>query len=60
MSADTVELDVSCPVVGRERALALAREHFIYCYDIVHQGTGTLDHLAATLSNSGVWFFWWD
>ena len=60
MGTDTVELAVSCPIAGREEALSVAREQFIYCYDIVHQGTGTLDHLAAGLVRSGVWFFWWD
>lgn len=60
LGTDIAELQVACPVSGRDQALTLAREHFLYCYDIVHQGTGTVDHLAAGLVESPVWFFWWD
>ena len=35
-------------------------EQFAYCPDIVDQGAGTLEALAAVLVNASVWFFWWD
>ncbi len=57
---DVIELTVDRPPQTREEALALARQQFIYCADIVHQGTGSLEALAATLLDGSVWFFWWD
>lgn len=57
---DVMEISVSRPVTGREEALALADEQFLYSYDIVAQGTETLDRLAAHLLQATVWYFWWD
>lgn len=45
---------------GREAALALAREQYEYCPDIVDQGVGSTAALAATLMVSDWWYFWWD
>jgi hypothetical protein len=44
----------------REEALDLAREQYLYCADIVDQGTGSLSLLAANLMVDPWWFFWWD
>lgn len=44
----------------REAAMALALEQFEYCTDIVHQGVGSIEALAATLMAENWWFFWWD
>jgi uncharacterized protein DUF4253 len=60
VTPDTIELGVGRPVSTREEALALAREQYVYCADIVQQGTETIEGLAATLLNASVWFFWWD
>jgi hypothetical protein len=57
---DVIELTVERPAATREEALALARQHFIYCADIVHQGVGSVEELAATLLGATVWYFWWD
>jgi len=57
---DTVEFKVDRPVSTREDAMELAREFYAYCPDIVDQGTGTIDSLAATMLGAKVWFFWWD
>jgi hypothetical protein len=57
---DTIECTVSRPPATREQALELAREQFIYCSDIVYQGTETLSALAASLQRGKTWFFWWD
>ena len=60
LADDVVELIVARPPRTREEALALAKEQYIYCPDIVQQGVGSVEALAATLINSTVWFFWWD
>ncbi|WP_414650247.1 DUF4253 domain-containing protein, partial [Duganella sp.] len=33
---------------------------YLYCADIVDQGTESIEALAATLLNARVWYFWWD
>lgn len=60
MSGDAINLRVSRRPQSREEALALAREHYLYCNDTVDQGTRTLSALAAMLMESDWWFFWWD
>jgi len=51
---------VDKPPHSQTEALALANEHFAYCEDIVTQGVGTIEGLAATLLEGKTWFFWWD
>lgn len=60
MLPDLLELRVARPPAWREAALALAAEQYVYCYDIVIQGTQTVEALAASLLGGTVWFFWWD
>ena len=60
MSSDVMECTVEHPPSTRTAALELAREQFLYCTDIVHQGTETLEGLAATLLDANTWYFWWD
>ena len=60
VGGDTLELLVERPVVARSELAALAREQFLYCADIVTQGTGDVAALAGELSGAGAWFFWWD
>ena len=60
VSSDIIECTVSKPPRTREDALALADEQFIFCADIVSQGTETIENLAATLVGAEVWYFWWD
>jgi len=57
---DIIEGRVTRRPADREAALALARELFAYCPDIVDQGTDDLATLAAILMVSDWWFFWWD
>lgn len=57
---DIIEGRVARRPTDRAAALALAREMWAYCPDIVDQGTGDLATLAATLMVSDGWFFWWD
>ena len=60
MTGDSIEMAASRPPRDREAALRLAHEQFVYCADIVLQGVGTLDALAATVLDARVWYFWWD
>ena len=57
---DIIEAKVSNPPMTYEEALLLAKEQFIYCADIVHQGVESLENLAALLQNGSTWYFWWD
>jgi hypothetical protein len=57
---DIIEYRVKRRPASREEAMALAQEHYELCSDIVLQGPGTLEPLAATLMASDWWFFWWD
>lgn len=43
-------------------SLEAAIEHYAFCPDRVDQGTSTykLSELAAGLSQSDIWYFWWD
>lgn len=60
ISADTVEMQIDRPPADRDSAIKLAVEQYAYCADIVDQGTGTIERLAATLLNGRSWYFWWD
>jgi hypothetical protein len=60
LSFDTTNLRVARRPATREAALELAREHYLFCNDIVEQGTDTLNGLAAYLAADDWWFFWWD
>ena len=57
---DVIEFTVERPPRTREEAMALARQQFVYCDDIVHQGVGSIEALAATILEAKVWYFWWD
>ena len=56
---DVLEFRLPQPV-DREKAQALALEQYAWCPDLVEQGVGTVGALADTLSQSTVWYFWWD
>ncbi|RZI56578.1 MAG: DUF4253 domain-containing protein [Rubrivivax sp.] len=60
ITGSVVEFVVDRPPATADEALALAREHFLYCDDLVIQGYGTLEGLAAALLDAPVWSFWWD
>lgn len=57
---DTLNLRAVRRPADRAGALALAREHYSYCPDVVDQGVGSLSALAALLLADDWWFFWWD
>jgi Domain of unknown function (DUF4253) len=60
VTADVIEATVKHPPAEKEECYTLAREQFSYCSDVVTQGVGTIDALAATLYNGKSWYFWWD
>jgi hypothetical protein len=60
LDTDTLELEVGRPPTTRKDALRLAGEQYRYCSDIVEQGTGTIEQLAAGLLKGRSWYFWWD
>jgi hypothetical protein len=60
ITSDTVEFEVARPPQTKEEALELAKQHYTYCPDIVEQGVGDIETLAAVLINAKHWFFWWD
>jgi hypothetical protein len=57
---DRIDLRVRRRPVTREEALALAREHHVYCGNILEHGAGTLSVRAAALLEHDWWTFWWD
>lgn len=57
---DAIEFYVHRPPDNRKDALNLAYEHFVYCPDIINQGTGSIATLAALLLAGQAWTFWWD
>lgn len=59
-TSDVLEFKNPNPPKTLQEAMPLAREQFIYCQDIVTQGVGYIDALAAGLVNNPYWFFWWD
>ena len=57
---DVLEMSVMRPPTSRNDAIALARQQYDYCEDIVDQGTETILGLASVLYYGKAWFFWWD
>ena len=60
MNASTINLRVATRPKTREEALALAREHYVYCADVIDQGFPSYSALAAYLMANDWWYFWWD
>lgn len=57
---DQIHCLANRPPQTRDAAMELAREQFLFCTDLVIQGTNTLQRLAAELLNQRSWKFWWD
>jgi Domain of unknown function (DUF4253) len=57
---DSLDCFVTKPPESREECLHLARELTIYNGEFIESGIGTLSNIAAMLSNSKFWYFWWD
>lgn len=59
-SDDTLNIRVKSRPQTRAEALALAREQYEFCPDIVDKCLGDLSSLAAMLMEEDWWHFWWD
>ncbi len=59
-SGDIVELVIERPPRNVAQLREVTKQHFLYCTDIVHQGTDTLPALANALGADRTWYFWWD
>jgi len=60
LSGDVLDLQITMPLRSKEEAMTVAKEQYIYCTDIVDQGTNDISTLAATLIGQNWWSFWWD
>lgn len=59
-TSDVVECVVNRPPQDEAAAFSLAVEQWLYCPDIVVQGTMSIRRLAIELWKHSQWFFWWD
>jgi hypothetical protein len=60
LGPDVMNLKVARRPETPEVALSLAQEQYVYCPDIVDQGSGKIEDLAQTLLQEDWWYFWWD
>ncbi|OII61919.1 hypothetical protein BJP40_30245 [Streptomyces sp. CC53] len=61
LGPDIMSVSVAAPPRTRGHALAVAREHFAFCPDIVSQGVGSIEEYAEEdVLNRTDWWFWWD
>lgn len=60
IGGDVLELRTATRPAFSGEALALAREQFDYCSDVLDQGYRDLATLAAALRETDWWYFWWD
>lgn len=58
---DVMEMQVPKPIKTKD-SIEVAKEHYAFTPDRVDQctTTGTLSELAACLTVSDIWYFWWD
>ena len=57
---DTLQFYLDQPPTEDRTLKPISEEMFLYCMDIVDQGTGTLSDLKQSLAGNPFWFFWWD
>lgn len=60
LSFDTMNVRVRSNPKSRDEAIALAREQYAYCSDVVDQGVQTISQLAKDIMANDWWYFWWD
>jgi hypothetical protein len=60
LTPGTLDVRVTRKPETRDEALKLAREHYIYCNDVIDQDAGTLSNLAAQLMQREWWYFLWE
>ena len=57
---DTLVLVVERPPRTPDHAVAVAAEHYAFCYDNIMQGVGSIRSYASLLVGRHLWEFWWD
>jgi hypothetical protein len=57
---NVIECFVDRPPRSRKKARELAAAQWVLCEDIVMQGMGSVERLAALVWRSPNWYFWWD
>ncbi len=60
LTGDVLECVVIKPPQTEADAMRLAAEQWIFCDDIVSQGTQSVRGLALEIWRARTWFFWWD
>jgi Domain of unknown function (DUF4253) len=60
ITGDVLECLVARPPETEAEAVALAIEQWLFCEDIVSQGTQSVRNLGIEIWRSPNWFFWWD
>ncbi|MBA2719549.1 MAG: DUF4253 domain-containing protein [Chloroflexi bacterium] len=60
LGADTMELAVARPPLGRASAVRIAAEHMAFCPDNIWQGVGSVREYADDILRAEQWAFWWD
>lgn len=60
MKSDVLIMQVKRKPATKEEAYKLAIEQYKYCNDVVDQGMGSVQKLAAWLMVTDAWYFWWD
>ncbi len=60
MTGDVLEFVVNGRPQTEAAAMKLAAEQWIFCEDIVSQGTQSVRKLGMSIWQAPTWFFWWD
>ncbi len=60
MNSANLEVRVLAPPTAWDDARQLAIEQYLYCEDLVDQGTHSIRELANSLLGATEWRFWWD
>lgn len=60
ITANSIEFTVAMPPQNFQDAEKLAYEHYLFCNEIIGDGTESLRMLASQLKDSTIWSFWWE
>jgi hypothetical protein len=60
VSSHSMDCILEYPPDNADEALKLAHEQYMYCKDIIIQGSGSISSLAGKLLNNPHWHFFWD
>lgn len=60
INGDSMDMRISRPPKDKDEAISVAKDIYLYCPDIVDQGTDNLSTLAAIMVTRNWWTFWWD